>query len=440
MTEQDNHNCEVYHFDLYGTREEKCNYLQTHNLSDVQWQQLNPQAPSFFFVPKDDALKEEYEKGFSISNLMKVNANGIVSSRDSLLIKEKVLELERIKLEFNSLSEEEFRRKYKITDSRDWTYSSAKGDVKLAEIVPISYRPFDNQFVLYTAKSKGILSYPRYEIMRHLLYGYLRDAEGIDNNIALVLPRQCIDEWRFVFCTKYIADKNLLASAQKLGAGNVFPLFLYPEEGSIETDRRVNMDEAIMAKILLGAAVVKRSSPAESEKVNANETSALQVFDYIYGILHSPAYRTKYKEFLKVDFPRIPYPKDQAVFDHFRSYGQQLRLLHLMDSATMHRLSEKYRDIATFPESGNMMVEQVAFDAGEDDRVPRVRINATQYFSGVPKAAWDFYIGGYQPAQKWLKDRKGRTLSFDDIQHYRRIIAVLLETQRLIDEIDLIHP
>ena len=492
MTEQDNHSCEVYHFDLYGTREEKYRYLQTHNLNDVEWQQLNPQAPSFFFVPKDFSLQQEYEQGFKIDELMRVNTSGIKTQRDDASVFLSKKEMLAMRNDFLTLSVDELKSKYGFKDVRDWQVQAAKEDIQKNPILAdkLCYRPFDIRPMLYTGKTKGIQGYPRYDKMRHLLYGYYRDTEGIVGhaserankstlgsvahyplphsngcatdalpfgytNLSLVVcKQQSTFDFQHVFCTNLISDINSI-SLQSKEISYVFPLFLYLEEGSIETERRVNMDEAIVAKIMQCAAKGTQpssvavqsnstapedgcvSSPVESEKVNADETSALQVFDYIYGVLHSPSYRTQYKEFLKVDFPRIPYPKDQAEFEHFRSYGQQLRLLHLMDNATMHRLSEKYQDIATFPESGNMMVEQVTFDAGEDDRVPRVRINDTQYFAGVPKEAWDFYIGGYRPAQKWLKDRTGRQLTFDDIAHYRRIIAVLTETDKRMKTIDL---
>ena len=172
-------------------------------------------------------------------------------------------------------------------------------------------------------------------------------------------------------------------------------------------ERRANLDEGIWAQI--NAAKGREAEPEE-------------VFDYIYGVLHSPAYRTKYKEFLKIDFPRIPYPKDAAEFEHFRSHGQQLRNLHLMHTVPASPV--------TFPEAGSMIVEQVAYKDG------CVHINGSQYFAGVPAEAWEFFIGGYQPAQKWLKDRKGRTLTFDDIAHYRNIIAVLIETARIMEKID----
>ena len=406
---------EVRHFDLYGLREYKYEFLRTHNLASVEWKDLNPQTPSFFFVPKDFGVQKEYEKGFGVNELMKIGAFGIVTFRDELLVQYTQEELSLIKNEFVSLNENEFRDKYKIQDSRDWTYINAKNNIKESFISKVNYRPFDVRYVLYSPKSKGIISYPRYEIMRHLL----------NENLAFCTIRVNRSDEATYFVSNQITDKTILSSKDNT---SVFPLYLYPEPGSIDSSRRPNLDEHIWAQI--NAAIGKDTAPED-------------IFDYIYGVLHSPAYRARFKEFLKVDFPRIPYPKGQTEFEHFRSFGNRLRELHLM-----HNVPESP---VTFPESGSMSVEKVEFTSSAApgvcaaDTAPiapelnagRVYINATQYFANVPRTAWEFYIGGYQPAQKWLKDRKGRTLSFDDISHYGKIISVLTETARLMTEIDI---
>jgi len=143
-------------------------------------------------------------------------------------------------------------------------------------------------------------------------------------------------------------------------------------------------------------------------------------------VLHSPSYREKYKEFLKIDFPRVPYPKDQQTFRQLVALGSELRALHLLESPTVDQR------LTSYPVSGDNMVDKLHY---QDDKV---YINETQYFDGVPSIAWEFYIGGYQPAQKWLKDRKSRKLSFEDVRHYQRIIVSLTETDRIMKEIDIV--
>jgi predicted helicase len=152
--------------------------------------------------------------------------------------------------------------------------------------------------------------------------------------------------------------------------------------------------------------------------------SPIDILDYIYAVLHSPNYREKYKEFLKIDFPRVPYPKNQKTFFDLVDLGSQLRQIHLLES----EVTEKY--ITQYPEDGDNIVVKPTYKEGN------VYINPTQYFANVPEVAWNFYIGGYQPAQKWLKDRKDRELSYEDILHYQKIIVALTETDRIMGEID----
>jgi very-short-patch-repair endonuclease len=153
----------------------------------------------------------------------------------------------------------------------------------------------------------------------------------------------------------------------------------------------------------------------------------IDILDYIYAVLHSSTYREKYKEFLKIDFPRVPYPKDAETFWKMVKLGGEIRRIHLLESPTI----EKY--ITQYPIDGDNIVTKTKYEDG------KVYINDTQYFDNVPQIAWDIYIGGYQPAQKWLKDRKGRVLDFEDILHYQKIIVALGETDRLMQEIDQIN-
>ena len=161
----------------------------------------------------------------------------------------------------------------------------------------------------------------------------------------------------------------------------------------------------------------------EIEKI-VGETKSEDIFDYIYAVLHSPSYREKYKEFLKIDFPRVPYPKDTKTFKKLVVFGAELRSLHLLESPKVNQF------IITYPIVGSDTIEKLAYKNG------KVFINDEQYFGNVPELAWNFYIGGYQPAQKWLRDRKGRALTNTDIEHYQKIIVALTETNRIMKEID----
>lgn len=221
-------------------------------------------------------------------------------------------------------------------------------------------------------------------------------------------------QWNLAYCSKYIVDTNVYYR----GGGIIFPLYLYPTdaEAALGETRKPNLDEEIWKKI----------------NATVGDTTPEQIFDYIYGVLHTPSYRERYKEFLKVDFPRIPYPANKEQFDKIVSIGYKLRKLHLM---------EEIPQISTaFNIPGDNTVTELRYESADTSKQSngRVYINKEQYFDNVPELAWNFYIGGYQPAQKWLKDRKGRTLSCDDIFHYQKIIAILIKTDEQMRCLDTI--
>jgi predicted helicase len=143
-------------------------------------------------------------------------------------------------------------------------------------------------------------------------------------------------------------------------------------------------------------------------------------------VFHSPTYRARYAEFLKIDFPRLPLTSDLRLFRALAAKGADLVALHLLESP---RLEDFLTD---WPVKGDNVVEKVQYT----EKDSRVWINQTQYFGGVPKAVWEFHVGGYQVCHKWLKDRKGRKLTYDDTQHYQKVVVALSETVRLMAEID----
>ena len=389
---------EIYYTDVFGLRKTKYDFLAENTFNTIRWPKIHPAEPFYFFTPQNEEGKEEYEKGFRIDELMKINCSGLVSMGDEFAFAETRDELQNRLNDFlsNDYKAEELKSKYNLGKNyANFILDGKKNGLKVCtnKIVPIAYRPFDN---VYGYFDKQIIWRPREKVMRH----FTKPNVGL----ACIRINSRNEETYFVVDT--IMDKTILSSKDN---ANVFPLYLYSEEGTMDTEKRANLDEKIWAEI---------------NRCVGKETTPEEVFDYIYGVLHSPRYHKYYREFLKVDFPRIPYPENAAQFGHFVSYGNRLRQLHLL-----HSLPDM-PSVATFPMSGTCTVEQPRYAAG------RVYINATQYFDHVPEAAWQFYIGGYQPAQKWLKDRKGRTLSFDDIAHYQKIIRVLLETDKLMGEID----
>ncbi len=411
----------VFYKDLYGFRQEKYDYLQTHTLGNVDYTELSPQAPNYFFVPKNFELEEEYKSNFKLDELFVQNAVGICSKRDSIAFQDDKKTLESILKDYSELSENEVKVKYHIeSESADNKISVAQTNVKtygLSEkyITEAYYRPFDKKYT-YLSPSKGFLARPVYPIMQHLLKDNV--ALGVCKQSATDLP------WRLVLATSKPADMCYVSGRTREGS-YFFPLYIYKENMGVE-ERIVNFNKDLYDSIAKGLNYL----PCYDNNVLVDPTSDYNgvlypqdLFDYIYAVLHSPSYRERYKEFLKIDFPRIPYPTDWEKFRDLVEKGEELRLLHLMKDLP------KSVGIS-YPVAGSHQVDCYRW---QDNRV---YINADQYFEGVPESAWNFYIGGYQPAQKWLKDRKGLTLTFDDVKHYQQIIYVLQQTERIMQEID----
>jgi predicted helicase len=424
---------QVYSFDLFGKREFKYDFLNSKKLNDIKWSKINPDTQNYFFVQKNFKGSSLYELGFKTSELfLKFNC-GFVTARDKIVIHFSEMELLNVIDDFFNLPELNFRIKYnENADSRDWTYNGAKKDLKVNnwEKSIVQFRPFDYRKTVFTNKSKGFMSYPRQDIMNHLFN---------KENVGIILPRQLNDKFQHAFITSKPCDGNITSSARLFGSGYIFPLYLYPESSGqmqigASASRTPNLNMDIVDQIAkgLGLAFVpeKDLSPSPSPEGKGN-FAPIDILDYIYAVLHSPSYREKYKEFLKIDFPRVPYPADAEAFWKLVSLGGELRQIHLLESPKV----EQY--ITRYPVGGDKMVGKIRFEA--EGEKGKVYINETQYFDGVPEVAWNFYIGGYQPAQKWLKDRKERTLDFEDILHYQKIIVALTETERIMREVDLIQ-
>ena len=412
---------QVFHRDLWGERKEKFKTLSTENLDSELFQKLNPQHPYYFFTPKDYTLFEEYESGFKITELMPINSVGIVTSRDKITIHQSKKELWKRITDFANISIEDAREKYSIgKDSRDWKLARAQADVgkkpDITKLKEINYRPFDKRWTYYTGQSKGFYASPCKKIMHHLMNG---------DNLGLIVKKGLIqDKAAPVFCTNTISDFRHWSISGMQGGDYVFPLYLAPN-GTKDLDtnghsRQVNMDKKIRKAIEDVATDSKHGTPDE-----------YAIFDYIYGVLHAHEYRTRYAEFLKTDFPRIPKPKDSAEFWHLSSVGTKLRKLHLMP---------KDIDISAHTFGGEDTTPIVESPHFDNEGNGRVWINKSQFFDNVPESVWDFYIGGYQPAQKWLKDRKGQQLDDQTTEHYQRIIAVLVQTQTTMDDIKWSRP
>ncbi|WP_219993532.1 type ISP restriction/modification enzyme [Asticcacaulis tiandongensis] len=403
----------ILHGDLWGDRAIKYQALWKGTVTELASEDVSPEVAPWRFKSVNKILDATYQDGISIVGLFSGNGSpspGFATQHDEFAISSsKVEALSKVEKFLSSTSEENARQMFSLCAQKQWNYFRAIQEIKVKDIESlanvVSYRPLDNRWSIF---NKNILVHIRHRVSKHFIN---------KENISLIITKNsgAIGSPNFdaVFSSRHASDLNLF----RRGGAYIFPLYLYPEDGELDQARRVNFDPKLYKKLQKLATDDVRGTPDE-----------VAVFDYIYGVLHCPAYRSTYAEFLKIDFPRIPWPTSPAEFWDVSDKGGQLRRLHLMEPAAIGPAPYPFKG------EGDSRVETVRFEGNQ------VFINATQYFDNVPDISWGFYIGGYQPAQKWLKDRKGRELSFEDVKHYQNIIKILSETDRIMQTISLSLP
>jgi predicted helicase len=404
--------------DVWGVREAKYDLLRTATLESIRWTPLTPRAPMYLFVPQDTALEAEYQRGWRIPDIFPVHSVGIVTARDGLTIHRTPDAVWQTVCELVALEPEAARNQFQLGERiarkriqsliDDLKSAGVPDESAKARIMRILYRPFDVRYTFYTGKPNGFHERPRPKVMHHLLAG---------ENVALVVGRAGSatgdEEWNIVFVAQKLVDLNIF----RRGGGEVYPLYKYPktksEQGALlpPAGRKENLSAAFLEAL---AGVLGHAPAPES------------VLGYLYAVLHSPTYRARYAEFLKRDFPRVPLPPDKATFDALAQLGGALIDLHLLRDPALNTPSCKY------PVGGDHRVERVAYDESEQ----RVWINEAQYFEPVPPEVWAYRVGGYQVCHKWLDDRKGATLSYDERLTYQRMVTALSGTLALQAQID----
>lgn len=371
----------VFVADIYGKKDKKFEIL---NSNKINYTEIKLDQYQYYFVIKNNEGVEDYKKGFSVATFFTLNSVGVVTSADDVLI---------------ANTKEELLSQVANAKNKE---SSKKIFLKLKQeiisedkIKKIAYRPFDCRYIYYEPK---VIERARFDIMQNL----------IKANNALVFRRQQPEANNlYVFCSKSMIADGYVRSDNK-GGESVAPLYLYSDDDS----KTPNIDKEIWNTI---------------NKI-VGETTPENVLDYIYAVLHSSKYRETYKEFIKIDFPRIPYPKSREDFWSLVSQGTQLRELHLLEAKEL----ESFNLGISFTGEGEVLVEKPIWNE------QKVYINKDQYFDNVSREVFDFYIGGYQPAQKWLKDRKGEVFTSEDIIHYKKICFALKRTIEIMNEIDKI--
>jgi predicted helicase len=386
----------IYHADLYGKRPFKFEFLDKNLVNTVKWEKVIPSTPNYEWIKRDEEARKEYEKGFAVSELFPVSSVGIVTSRDAFVIDTNKDKLKnRIQNFLHSQSAQEAKIGFKLKENKKWRISDVlKHDYNENNIVPINYRPFDTRYVYY---HNDFIERSRKEVMKNF------DKQ---DNIGFVTVNRSPEKTpvSYFFVTKNPIINGYIRS-DSVSIDTVFPLYIYNDNGT----KIPNLKKEIFDKFK----EIKRDVTIDN------------VFDYIYAVIYSPKYREKYKKFLKTGFPYIPYPKDKDNFKKIVDLGSQLQKLHLLESPKVSNF------ITSYSVDGSDIVEK-----NPEFKDGNVYINDQQYFGNVPKSVWEFYIGGYQPAQKWLKDRKSQKLTNDDLEHYQKIIVALAETIKTMDKIE----
>lgn len=368
----------IFHKDLYGTRESKFNALQTLNILNSPFTKVDPIAPFYLFTPQNTQLWQEYIKGISLRDVFEEISVGIVTGKD-----EKVIAFTSTILESNvRINYTNFEKKY---------------------VKNINYRPFDTRKIYYNTEEKTIIERPRKKIMQHFIE---------KENIGLIFRRNIVrNSYDDVFISNKMSDLNSFGSHGSV----IAPLYLYEVE---KKDQK---------------SLIKNKSPNFKKsfftfiKETFGNISPEEILAYIYGVLHSTSYRKKYLEFLKVDFPCIPFNVDLEEFKRLSSLGQKLINAHLLKEDA---IPSGLMGLPDFLKEQNFIVEKIRYEEKEQ----RLFYNQSGYFGNVSKEVWDFKIGGYQVLDKFLKSRKGIDIS-EDLAHLQKVIKILDVTIKIMKEI-----
>ncbi len=408
----------IVHHEVYGLRETKYDWLNKHDIKNVKWNILEPDSPYYFFVKRDEKNRKGYNNFISIPEIFPTNVTGIVTARDNLAINfDKQSLLKQLEIFRNKNFDAEYLKKtLKISENYQWKIEEQR--IKFLKdknwkdyFTKILYRPFDVRDIYY---QDNIVFRTRREVMRHML----------EDNIALIMPKRVETKipWQHCLCGEGIID-HVTVSMKTVDY--VFPLYLYPERKDKKNNPLIQMmmfEPEIKYKTRQPN--IEPELYEELDKSYKKDVTPEEIFYYIYAVLYSNTYRTKYSEFLKIDFPRVPFTKDYKLFTKLGKLGNQLADLHLLKS------KELDKTISQFPLDGSNKVEKPKYEN------EKVWINKEQYFDGIIEEVWQYQIGGYQVCEKWLKDRKERTLTLDEIKTYCKIVTSLSKTIKLQNEID----
>lgn len=417
----------IFHSDYYGLRNEKYLRALSDELGSIEWQHVVPESPFYIFKWREEKSKEEYNKFISLKDIFNKSSVGVVTSRDHFVIAHNLETLDkRIHDLLNrKFTIKEIKNKYNLKESKNFDIEKARLNLRTykkeqiqQKYVKFSYRPFDDRFLFY---DENLIERTRKDIMLNFQL----------DNIAIVAPRQILNDFKHIFITKNITNYNYLDVAGRFGSGFFFPLYILKNKiekfffGISEPEIKYGSKNESLTKTENFTTEFRKyinskyTNRARYTGKGANPTPE-DILGYIYAVLHSSEYRAKYAEFLKIDFPRIPFPDDEAKFYQLSALGRDLVQKHLMNEIP----AGKYSEMGAYKGAGDNEVKKPDYR----EKSGKLFINETQYFENVPSAVYGFHIGGYQVLDKYLKDRKKRVLSLDEIENVENVVKILAFT------------
>lgn len=421
-------NTNIYYHDLYGKRKDKYEFLYENDLNSIKWTLVKNNEPFYLFLPQNNDLLEEYNKGVSVKDMFMLSGVGICSKRDNIVFHNNKENLMQLLKDLNTKTKDELYKIYDIgEDSRDWKLDSAikavnKNCDNLENFIKkCHYRPFDKKWTYYIENSKAFMAYPVYDIFEHFLE---------NENIGLNVSRQSKlnGGWQYAFITNSLVDLSLMGGGNT-GAGYIFPLYLYPTIRSKKFLKKENPnfnEENFTSKI----ENFKESFRTFIDEFYKEKFSPEDILGYIYAVLFHKIYREKYLDFLKIDFPKIPFTKDKNTFKNLSKLGLKLVNLHLLknDELDFNVGEALFKDI----KNKNFKIQKIKYNKDTKE----LFINESLYFNKVSPEIYEFKIGGYVVLDKYLKSHKEEDI---DHKHFTLIIQTLNETLKIQDEISKIN-
>lgn len=423
----------VFHLDKYGLRKEKYKWLDRTDFVIKNYKEIKPASPWYFFIPRNTSRIQKYLQWKKIDEIFPVNVTGIVTARDNLAIDFEKHSLKNKIMMFRNkdLSDEIVKEGLKLKDNYQWKLTEQRKQFQKVDdwetyFNKILYRPFDVRHIYY---QDNIVFRTRREVMRHML----------EENIALCFMRQFSGNipYSHFLVTEQMVDNRTFFSSK--GIIQQAPLYIYPEEEKkkSKTDSTIMIvfepQEKYGKKPNIAPAIFEKLQSAYGQKPIPED-----ILYYIYGVFYSNIYRETYAEFLKIDFPRVPFTANYDLFKKLGELGKHLADLHLLKSPALDPPVARYQGSlsAGNAQAGgpNDRIDKITYK--EDEQ--RIYINKDKYFEDVAPEVWNYHIGGYQVLHKYLKERKGRNM--DDAPHYCRIVTALSKTIEIQEQIDEIYP